>query len=106
MSIDALNATASILARADSKAVPKDGEPNRRKRRLSRGYKLIDEARRQLTNTLMTDAQVLECRARYEFETGWLPKRLAQEYGTSAAYMYQLLSYQTRSKLIPKRPAP
>ena len=54
-------------------------------------------------NTLMTDEQVLECRADYEFN-GVKPQRLARRYGVTAAYMRALLDYATRSKLIPKQP--
>lgn len=51
---------------------------------------------------LMTDAAVLQCWARAEFQ-GWTLPRCARAYGVSRDYMRRLLSYQTRSKLIPKR---
>lgn len=55
---------------------------------------------------ILTDEQVIECRTRYEFE-GWSRRRLLDEYekyGVTNQYLYNLLSYATRSKLIPKRP--
>jgi hypothetical protein len=97
--------TNSILARATIKALTAEHAPAPKQRR-SKGYKLVDEGRRAPSvHVLLTDAQVLECRSRFEFERGWALERLAAEYGTSRDYMRQLLSYQTRSKLIPRRPA-
>lgn len=54
-------------------------------------------------NTLLTDEQVLECRAAYEFE-GVKRITLERRYGVTSDYMRNLLDYTTRSKLIPKRP--
>lgn len=91
-----------LLARLAAKGDP---EKPARRRDQGRGYKLRGESARGANHkTLMTDAQVLECRARYEFEAGWTPPRLARHYGTSIDYMRNLLAYQTRSKLVPKRP--
>jgi hypothetical protein len=58
------------------------------------------QGRRQ--DVKLTDAQVLECRARFEFE-GWSIERLMEEYGTTRRYMRELVEYLVRSKLIPKR---
>jgi AraC-like DNA-binding protein len=69
-----------------------------------KGYKLREELPRQHYKTLMTDDQVLECRARHEFD-GWSRQRLASAYGVSVEYMRRLLDYTVRSKLVPKRPA-
>lgn len=55
-------------------------------------------------NVILTDEQVIECRTRYEFE-GWSKKKLLAEYsqyGVSENYLYSLLTYNTRSKLVPK----
>lgn len=49
---------------------------------------------------LLTDEQVIDCRAFYEFD-GWPVDRLAEVYGTSRVYMRDLLDYKTRSKLYP-----
>lgn len=67
-----------------------------------KGYRLRGEVERPGAATLMTDDQVLECRRRHEYER-WTPKRLADEYGVTLAYMRKLLDYATRSKLIPRR---
>jgi hypothetical protein len=94
--------TNSILIRADNKAI---GSTPARRRRTGKGYKLRDEApRAPSVHVLLTDAQVLECRTRFEHERGWTMQTLAIEYGTSREYMRRLLEYQTRSKLIPKHP--
>lgn len=61
-------------------------------------------AKPKIQRTLLTDDQVLACRAAHEFGCD-TPARLARQYGTSRDYMRALLSYETRSKLIPKRPA-
>lgn len=53
------------------------------------------------SNTLLTEQQVLECRARHEF-FNWTSARCAKYYGTTSSYMYQLLDYRLRSKLIAK----
>ncbi len=94
----------STLARAGDKSI---GSLHGRARKPKRckGYKLRDEAPRNLSaRVLLTDAQVLECRTRWEFESGWSQTRLALHYGTSREYMGKLLEYATRSKLIPRRP--
>lgn len=104
MSKDAFESTTSILARAADKAVPKDRPCVAATKRKPRGYKLRDENPRKNYRTLLTDAQVLECRSKYEFETGWTPRALAAVYGVTGAYMSRLLGYDVRSKLIPKRP--
>jgi hypothetical protein len=54
--------------------------------------------------TLMSDEKVLECRRRWEQETGWTIRRLAKEYGVSDDYMRDLIGYRVRSKLVPKPP--
>lgn len=93
----------SIIARAADRAVPK--KPKREFRKpIVKGYKLGDELPPRAHKTLMTDAQVLECRRRYEFETGWDRQRLADHYGVGGEYMRALLSYAVRSKLFPRRP--
>lgn len=51
--------------------------------------------------TLLTDAQVIECRGRYEFQ-GWTRTQLAEHYGLSREYLSVLLTYRNRSKLYPK----
>jgi hypothetical protein len=94
----------STLAHAGDKAIGSLRACTKRPKR-SKGYKLRDEAPRNLSaRVLLTDAQVLECRTRWEFEPGWSQTRLALHYGTSREYMGKLLEYATRSKLIPKRP--
>ena len=50
----------------------------------------------------MTDEQVLECRAAFEFE-GASRRSLELKYDVSTTYMSQLLDYVVRSKLIPRR---
>jgi hypothetical protein len=93
----------SPLARAAEKSIGTPGSKIKKPR--CRGYKLIDEAPRTLSSrVLLTDAQVLECRIRWEYEPGWSQERLALTYGTSYAYMGKLLEYTVRSKLIPRRP--
>ena len=52
--------------------------------------------------TLLTDEQVLECRAAYEFG-GVKPATLVRQYGVPMTYMRALLAYEVRSKLIPKQ---
>ncbi|MEX3764400.1 hypothetical protein [Paraburkholderia phenoliruptrix] len=66
-----------------------------------RGYKLRTYHDRKVA-TLLTDEQVLAARAAYEFD-GAKARNLALQYGVSRSYMYHLLTYQTRSKLIPER---
>jgi hypothetical protein len=48
--------------------------------------------------TLLSEAQVLECRARHEF-ADWSVAHCASYYETTASYMRQLLSYSLRSNL-------
>ncbi|SAL02793.1 hypothetical protein AWB80_08442 [Caballeronia pedi] len=52
--------------------------------------------------TVLTDAQVLRMREQHEFE-GVPARKLAEEYGLDREYVYKLLDYRTRSKLIPAR---
>jgi hypothetical protein len=67
------------------------------------GYRIpVEGAPPRAFKTLMTDAQVLECRALAEFE-GKTTQELADRYGVKRDYMYKLLSYTTRSKLIPRQ---
>lgn len=56
------------------------------------------EQRRGGPATLLTDEQVLECRARHEF-AGWSTVQCAKHYGPSVAYMHRLLAYEVRSRL-------
>ena len=52
--------------------------------------------------TLLTDDQVRECRRLHEKE-GWSRPRLVAKYaefGVTDYYMYRLLDYQTRSKVV------
>lgn len=72
-----------------------------RAKAVRRGYRIGPEPTRRAPK--LTDAQVLECRTRYEFN-GEKSHVLAKEYGTSARYMLELLTYGIRSKLIPRRP--
>lgn len=79
----------------------------RPRRSTCKGYKLLGESGQGChsgSRTLMTDEQVLECRALHEFND-WPPDELAERYGVSEQYMVKLLEYVVRSKLIPKRPA-
>lgn len=48
---------------------------------------------------LLTDDQVREARRLHEKEM-WSKKALAEKYGTSEPYMYHLLTYTTRTKVI------
>lgn len=48
--------------------------------------------------TLLTEAEVLECRARHEF-AGWTPLQCSSWYGPSVHYMRRLLAYEVRSRL-------
>lgn len=55
--------------------------------------------------TLLTDEQVLEIRSLHEFD-GWKRAQLFEKYGhlgITLGYLTKLLSYETRSKLIPRR---
>jgi hypothetical protein len=52
--------------------------------------------------TTLTDAQVLEFRARYQFG-GESRQKLAAEFGLEDQYAYRLLTYETRSRLVPTR---
>lgn len=53
--------------------------------------------------TLLTEAEVLECRARNEFHgDDWPDWKLADHYGTSLQYMHRLLGYIVRGNLIAK----
>lgn len=52
-------------------------------------------------NKKLTDAQVLEARTLHEQE-GWTPIKLQKKFDVSKAYMYCILSYQTRSRIYPK----
>jgi len=63
--------------------------------------KSIAKERKLPANVLMTDQQVLECRESYERHNA-TPMALAVKYNTSIDYMRRLLSYETRSKLIPE----
>jgi len=65
------------------------------------GYRLATDKPRAY-QTLMTDDEVLECRAAFEFG-GATRAQLAEKYGVSITYMRALLSYATRSKLIPRQ---
>lgn len=67
-----------------------------------KGYRL-HAATPNRPNIKLTDEQVLECRARHEFE-GWPIQRLIDAYGVDYEYMRKLLEYAVRSKLIPRRP--
>lgn len=61
------------------------------------------ERKKPNIKTLLTDEQVLDVRRQYEFE-GVSPETLylqTKEFGVSRDYLYRLLQYQTRSKLIP-----
>lgn len=51
--------------------------------------------------TLLTEAQVLECRARHEF-FNWNHLKCVRHYGTSDSYMRNLLGYIVRGNLIAK----
>lgn len=51
--------------------------------------------------TILSEEEVLECRARHEF-FGWSLNRCASTYQTTTRYMRQLLDYQVRGKLISK----
>lgn len=94
----------STLAHAGDKAIG-SMRGRTKKPKGTKGYKLRDEAPRRLSSrVLLSDAQVLECRARSEFEPGWTLERLALTYSTSREYMRALLEYTVRSKLIPRRP--
>jgi hypothetical protein len=75
--------------------------PRRRGPAAAPGYRLprADDQPKKF-RTLLTDEQVLECRVAFEFN-GAASLELAKIYGTSPAYMRDLLSYKVRSKLIP-----
>lgn len=60
------------------------------------------ERKRGRPATLLTEEQVLECRARHEF-AGWSAVDCAKHYGPSVHYMHQLLSYSIRSRLYAER---
>lgn len=50
-----------------------------------------------------TDEQILDMRSKAEFE-GWTTKQIADHYKCGLDYMYKILEYSVRAKLIPKRP--
>lgn len=50
--------------------------------------------------TLLTDEEVLACRAAFEFE-GATRAELVERFGVTPKYLRALLDYATRSKLIP-----
>lgn len=58
----------------------------------------VVERKRGGPSTLLSEDQVLECRARHEF-AGWSVSHCASNYGTTVSYMRQLLSYSLRSNL-------
>lgn len=66
------------------------------------GYRLqVQGAKPAAYKTKMADADVLECRRLYERE-GARPADLAIRFGVSREYVYSLVHYATRSKLIPR----
>lgn len=50
-----------------------------------------------------TDEEVLLIRTKAEYE-GYTCRDLAEAFDVDYQYMYRLLTYQVRSKLVPKRP--
>lgn len=56
------------------------------------------ERKRGRPATLLSEAQVLECRARHEFAE-WSVTDCAKYYDTTVSYMRQLLSYTLRANL-------
>lgn len=58
------------------------------------------EGKRGGPSTVMTEQQVLECRARHEY-FGWSIEKCYRHYDRPVQYMRNLLQYQVRSKLIP-----
>ena len=73
-------------------------EPKKKGMR-ARGY---DLNRVKNHKVLMNDQQVLEARWMYEFGE-WTRQRVATHYGMTFAYIIALLSYQTRSKIMPSK---
>lgn len=72
--------------------------PRAKKKPPRRGF----QVKQPTVPTLLTDHQVLEARWLSEFG-GWTRRRIAEHYGLAEAYVRNLLRYQTRSKLYPKR---
>ena len=78
---------------------------------LERAWRICRQRPKDKKKLYALHAPEVECiskgkaRQLYEFGTGWDMAKLARKYGTSIDYMRRLISYQARSRLIPKRPA-
>lgn len=57
----------------------------------------------QTSKLVLSDAQVLDARTKFEFE-GWSRRKVAEHFGLTDEYARRLLDYTVRSKLIPQRP--
>jgi len=51
---------------------------------------------------VLSDVQILQIRALKEF-AGWKAPKIAEHFGIDISKVYKIVSYEQRSKLIPKR---